>query len=135
MLFYTLNWLFVTQLLGYMVAVLRLLHRHTVTMKNLFSNIEKVKLIWLRNITYMAGFVSLTFLLENVLVLNNSLDTDYIISSVLTGVYVYSMGYMGLSKSEVFSKEIEKSVNFGTGNKIGKKYKRSACREKKRMFI
>jgi AraC-like DNA-binding protein len=98
------NWAIFLQASAYMLFTLLLLNRHARYIKEVFSNLEKVRLDWLRNITYFAmGFI-IVFGIENALLLFGvNLSNYFNLSSILTAVYVYALGYLGLFKSEVFA--------------------------------
>ena len=62
-----------------------------------------MRLNWLRNIIIIVGFVWLIFIFENVIyLLDIQLYKIFDMASVFAALLVYSLGYMGLSKSEVF---------------------------------
>lgn len=98
------NWLILVQIVTYLVLTLAIIHRYTKRIKNLFSTIEKIKLDWIRNISLMAIFVVAMFFLENTFFLVGvSLSHFFNLTSILFAVFVYTMGYMGLSRSEIFA--------------------------------
>ncbi|WP_185154121.1 AraC family transcriptional regulator [Fulvivirga sp. M361] len=109
--FLWLNWVFAMQLLAYMFVTILWLKRYALDIKDVFSSLDKVRLDWLRNITYMATAVVFIFFSENVLLMNGINLSDFNLSSTLTAVYVYTMGYLGISKSEIFSQpEVARSM-------------------------
>lgn len=98
------NWAIFLQAFVYILLTLFLLKRHARHLKEIFSSLDKIKLDWLRNITYLAIGVILVFGIENTLLLFDfNLSNYFDLSSVLTAVYVYALGYLGLFKSEVFT--------------------------------
>ena len=103
--FLIINWVFVIQMLTYMVFTILLLGKYATKIKNVFSTIENIQLNWLRNITYMATFVIFIFTVENFLVIYDLNISSFNLSSILGAIYVYTMGYIGLSKSEIFGKK------------------------------
>ncbi|MFZ5519072.1 MAG: helix-turn-helix transcriptional regulator [Candidatus Zhuqueibacterota bacterium] len=99
-----LNWLILAQILTYMTLTLVIIRRYDTRIKNLFSTIEKIKLNWIRNITLMAMSVVAIFLLENTFfIIGVNVSHFFNLTSILFAVFVYAMGYMGLSKSEIFA--------------------------------
>ena len=88
----------------YMIRTLIMLNRYAHHIRDLYSSIEKIRLTWLRNITYFAIVLAGVFLIENILLIFNIRLFYYFgLSSILAAVYVYAMGYMGLYKTEIFS--------------------------------
>ena len=97
------NWLIILQSGSYLGVTVVLLVRHASHVKDAFSSLDRIRLNWLRYITWLAcGFV-IIFTMENIFFLFGVNLTNYFtLSSVLAGVYVYALGYFGLSRSEVF---------------------------------
>ena len=101
------NWIILFLSLTYLLLTAWLLNRYAHTIKNVFSTIEKIRLDWLRNITYMGIFVVSIFLLENILLLFGiELSPVFNITSIVVAIFIYLMGYMGLLKSEIFAEPI-----------------------------
>ena len=101
------NWIILILSLTYLLLTAWLLNRYAHTIKNVFSTIEKIRLDWLRNITYMGIFVVSIFLLENILLLFGiELSPVFNITSIVVAIFIYLMGYMGLLKSEIFAEPI-----------------------------
>jgi len=97
------NWAVLLQGLIYVQLTIRILNRYARYLKEVFSTLDKIKLDWLRNITFMFAGILVIFLVENVLLLAGiNLSNYFSLSSVLAAVYVYALGYLGLSKSEIF---------------------------------
>jgi len=98
------NWAVLLQGFIYVQLTIRILSRYARYLKEVFSTLDKIKLDWLRNITFMFAGILVIFLVENVLLLAGiNLSNYFSLSSVLTAVYVYALGYLGLSKSEIFA--------------------------------
>lgn len=98
------NWAIILQGLTYMVLTIIFVRRYSRHIRDMFSAIEKIQLDWLRNITYMVLFVLSIFAMENILFLAGiNLSNFFNFTSVLFAVAVYAMGYLGLSKSEIFA--------------------------------
>jgi AraC-like DNA-binding protein len=107
------NWFILIQIMTYMIFTILIIKNYSRTIKNVFSTIEKIKLDWLRNITYMGIFVVTIFLIENILLLVGiNLSHFFNLTSLLFAIFIYIMGYMGLLKSEIFAEpEIAKSIS------------------------
>jgi AraC-like DNA-binding protein len=107
------NWLILVQGLIYLLLTLVLLKRYSRKIKVVFSSIERIRLSWLRNITYLTLGVVLSFLIENLLLLAGINFSDYFsLTSFLAAAAVYTMGYMGLFKSEIFKRpEVAHSIS------------------------
>jgi len=98
------HWLIILQGSIYLSITVRGLRRYSRDIKVVFSSIEKVRLDWLTYITYMALGVITIFFIENLFLLGGvNLTGNFTLSSVLVAIYVYAIGYLGLSKSEVFA--------------------------------
>ncbi|HKJ66562.1 MAG TPA: helix-turn-helix transcriptional regulator [bacterium] len=98
------NWVILVQTVVYMTATIRLLNRYAREIKDVFSSIGKIRLDWLRYMTYTALGLVAVFLLENLLLIAGiNLSGDFNLSSLLVAIYVYTIGYLGLLKSEVFT--------------------------------
>ncbi len=135
------NWTIIVQGFVYMFLTLYLIRRHSQKIRNMFSSIEKIKLTWLRNITYMTIFVIFNFLLENIFYLAGINLSDYFsYTSFITAVAVYAMGYLGLMKTDTFtrpeianalhqSSQMIASLANGENSKSIKKYEKSGLSE------
>jgi AraC-like DNA-binding protein len=98
------NWAVLLQGFIYVQLTIRILNRYARYLKEVFSTLDKIKLDWLRNITLMFAGILAIFLIENALLLAGiNLSNYFSLSSTLSAVYVYALGYLGLSKSEVFA--------------------------------
>ncbi len=97
------NWAIIIQGWYYIVLILLMVRNHSYSLEKAFSNIEKMRLNWLRNIIIIVGFVWLVFIFENVLyLLEIQFFKIFDMASVFAALLVYCLGYMGLLKSEVF---------------------------------
>ena len=107
------NWLILLQGSIYLLLTLALLNTYSRRIKGVFSSLERVRLTWLRNITYLTLVVVLSFLMENLLLLAGINFSDYFsFTSFLAAAAVYTMGYMALFKSEVFKRpEVASSIS------------------------
>jgi AraC-like DNA-binding protein len=110
--FIVLNWLLVVQAIAYLVATLLLLFRHERDVCDVFSCIDRVRLVWLRNITFIVLTGWAAFLVENVLLVAGWHSPQWFgLSGILGTVCVYVMGYLGLTASGVFSDpEVDASI-------------------------
>ena len=98
------NWTINIQGLSYMIFTLLLINSYTKTLKEMFAALERVKLTWLRNITILMLSLLLIFFTENFLFLFDiNFSHFFNLTSILMAVSIYALGYMGLSRSEVFS--------------------------------
>jgi AraC-like DNA-binding protein len=89
---------------AYLIQTQRVLRRYSQRVHEVFSTLEKIKLTWLRDITWLAMFVVFVYGLEYMLLSMGIWTGDYFVfSSFLLVFYVYAMGYLGLFKSEVLS--------------------------------
>ncbi len=102
--FVILNGVLGLQALSYMAVTIWRLRRYTREIEQVFSNLEKIKLNWLRNVTFMGTSGWLFFLIEYVLLLTGKyMAGPFNFSNLVGAIYVYALGYLGLSKSEIFA--------------------------------
>jgi AraC-like DNA-binding protein len=107
MLFVTmLNWAILIQIFPYLVLTLWILHSFEKEIKSIFSDVDKIRLHWLRNITLVIFAGASIFLIENIIyLLGYSLSNSFNLSSGVLAASVYIMGYSALFKSAVFLKD------------------------------
>jgi len=141
------NWVVSLQGLTYTVAIISILRKYAQRIKNVFSTIEKIRLDWLRNITYMAFVIICLFFVETVLFTAGiNLSNYFSFSSFLIVIYVYALGYLGLFNSEIFTNPaIAESIktlpqlaysDIKEGQQESKKYKKSGLsQEKAKQYI
>lgn len=108
------NWLIIIQGWYYIALILFLIRNHSYSLEKAFSNIEKMRLSWLRNIIIIVGGVWLVFIFENIMYLADiQMYKIFDLASVFAALLVYALGYMGLLKSEVFEQpEFEESYKY-----------------------
>ena len=127
------NWVIIFQGLIYLILVIVRVKKRDEFIDNHFSSNYNIKLDWLKNASYLGILTTLVFLIENILLfINNRPSETFGLSSVAAGVYIYAMGYLGLSRSGVFtelvtieSKELEKEYI------TNDKYEKSGLSEEK----
>ena len=110
------NWVIIFQGLVYLIFVIVRVKKRDKFIDNHFSSNYNIKLDWLKNASYLGILTTLVFLIENILLfINNSPSETFGLSSVAAAVYIYAIGYLGLSRSGVFTelvaietKELEK---------------------------
>ncbi len=142
------NWAIIIQGLTYMLMTLLILQRYSQKIKFVFSTIEKIKLDWLRNITFIAIFVLINFLVENIFYLVGiNLSNFFNYTSFMAAVSVYAVGYLGFFKSEIFAQPeiasaIGQSSRLGTMNvrtddlHMSKKYEKSGLSpDRAKMYL
>ncbi|NUO81355.1 AraC family transcriptional regulator [candidate division KSB1 bacterium] len=87
----------------YMILSMLLLRKHSRTVKDSFSSIDKINLTWLRNITIGTSCIWLLVLIFNILPalgLTLTENADHFIAPA-TSVFIYVMGYLSLRQREV----------------------------------
>lgn len=104
------NWVLVIYGVGYTSVTLHMLNKYFRTAKEVASSLESVRLDWLRYLTPAAMSAWIIFLVENTLMTAGINVSNFLITSISAGIYVYSIGYYGLLKSEVFSTPAVRSV-------------------------
>lgn len=135
--FIFLNWAINLQVLLYMALTAFFLHRHAARLEQYFSSLSRLRLDWLRNITYLTALTAIIFLIENIcFVLGIELQPLFAISSVLAGILVYAMGYLGLAKSEIFrephvASSLHQLTDLDAAPVAAKKYEKSGLSDDK----
>lgn len=91
------------QVTVYLNLSLRCFRIYSDQLKERYSNLDRVKLSWLRNMTLLIGGLVIVFFIENLFfIFGINLSHYFTLTSVLAGVYVYAIGYLGLLKAEVW---------------------------------
>jgi len=134
------NWFIIVQAAIYLSSTLLLLRQYSNRIKEMFSSLDRIRLTWLRNITYVVLAFIIIFTIENIFFICGINLTNYFtLSSVLTAVYVYLLGYLGLVNSEVFlTEDISKSMHMlpeMKGSSTGDKYGKSGLSEERARRI
>ena len=100
------NWFLVLQGITYMILTIRLVQKYSLRMRDTFSSLEKINLRWLRNITILATIVWFIVFIE---ILYQTIYTEkpleFNLIGIATSIYIYTLGYIGLFKSEIFSQK------------------------------
>jgi AraC-like DNA-binding protein len=113
------NWVIIFQIFPYMGLTLWILHRYEQDIKSIFSDIDKIHLHWLRNITIIIFAAASFFLIETVIyMLGFSISQTFTLTSIVVAASVYAMGYLALFKSAIFLKP-EVSVPISKINELG----------------
>jgi AraC-like DNA-binding protein len=88
----------------YTLVTFRLLRRYREQLEENFSTLDRINLRWLRNLLIGAMMVWLVAILHFVLgaLGMNILDSETNPASLLTVLFVYAIGYIGLRQPEVF---------------------------------
>lgn len=110
------NWVLIFQGSIYMILTIRKVNERNQFIDEHFSSNYRIKLDWLKNSSYLGILTTLVFTIENILLItSNSISELFGISSIAAGIYIYAIGYLGLSRSGVFTelvvienKELEK---------------------------
>lgn len=110
------NWVLIFQGSIYMILTIGKVNKRNQFIDEHFSSNYKIKLDWLKNASYLGIVTTLVFMGENILLFtSNSISESFGISSIAAGIYIYAIGYLGLTRSGVFTelvvienKELEK---------------------------
>ncbi len=127
------NWVLIIQGLIYLMLVIKRAKKRDEFIDNHFSSSYNVKLDWLRNASYLGILTTLVFLVENILLfINNSLSETFGLSSVAAGIYIYAIGYLGFSRSGVFTELVDiESQELGKEETTNYKYEKSGLSKEK----
>ena len=102
-IFIIFNWLLIIQAMTYVVLSLLLIKKYSRYFKDAFSSLEQIRLDWIRNLTFFVAGGLMIFALENLLFqLGINLSNYFMLSSAVIAVYVYTLGYTGFVKSDIF---------------------------------
>lgn len=102
-IFIVFNWLLIIHVLTYVTLSIFILKKYSRYFKDTFSSMEQIRLDWIKNITYLVAFGLIIFAIENLfLQLGYNLSNYFTISSFVVAIYVYTLGYSGFLKSEIF---------------------------------
>lgn len=118
----------IPQIATYFALSIRRLIRHGRSIREQFSSIQKISLVWLRNllaafcVLYILYFIGTVF--SGAFISNENLER---LLNLATVIVIYSIGYMGLRQPQIFSQDGDDVVTDSTTVVAGKKkYQRSA---------
>jgi AraC-like DNA-binding protein len=95
------NWAVIIQGLSYVIVILRRIGIYDNEIRNVFSSIETRQLRWLRNITLLAAAAWCSFSIEHLFFSFHVNLSNFMFSSILIAVYLFTLGYLGMLKAEV----------------------------------
>lgn len=134
-------WIFTFQGLIYMFLSLKRIKKYSNLIKNEYSDIEKINLTWLRNITTITLIVWLVVLINNSLKLfiDIPMNQQELPVAIAVSISIYLNGFLGLRQSEIFAPSIAEKDNIPQKNNnsrdnakiLPKKYKKSGLSEEK----
>lgn len=101
MAFLFFNWVLIAQGLSYVVVVLYRIGEYENEIRKVYSSVENRQLHWLRNITFLALAAWCFFIIEQTFLSFHINLSNFMISSILLAVYLFTLGYLGLLKAEV----------------------------------
>jgi AraC-like DNA-binding protein len=92
---------------------LKLLQQHKINVGHYYSNLEHKTFSWLKAIVYIHLSFYLLWIIEDIVQINTAISENYFaeISTVLTLVMVYWIGYNGFNQHETFK---QKLFNYNT---------------------
>jgi AraC-like DNA-binding protein len=95
------NWNLVFVSLGYIAFTLWKLQRYQRGLRHVVSSLEKMRLQWLYNLTWLSAGAWIVFAVENMIFMFSDLPGyGFGVSSCLSGVFIYMLCYWGLIKSD-----------------------------------
>ncbi len=139
--FHIYNWVLVIQGIVYASVSLAILMRYRRKLKDVASSLENIRLTWLMYLTLAALTTWIIFLSETTLLTLGINLSNYMITSICGALYVYTTGYFGLLKSEVFAEHAvantmhEVLEESSKQNRIADKYGKSGLDEKSASLI
>lgn len=98
----------IVQLGLYLLVLIKRLIRHSKSIKNEFSDIDKINLAWLRNLLLGLSFIYLLYLADQFFpdLMGMNILGDLI--TVIAVILIYTMGYLGLRQPAIFTRAVEK---------------------------
>lgn len=128
----------IVQLGLYLLFSIKRLIRHAASIKNEFSDIDKINLEWLRNLLLGLSCIYLLYLGDQFFpdLMGMNILGDLI--TVIAVIMIYTMGYLGLRQPAIFtrafvSQQPEKEVR---GGQVEEKYRRSGLdKETSQVFL
>jgi AraC-like DNA-binding protein len=111
-LFQIFNWVLIAIGTAYMAAGYKLILRYNKHLKDVVSSIELVQMNWLKYITLAGISAWILFFVEDLLLTQGINFSNFVFVSVIFAIYVYAMGFVGLTKSEILaSPEVERTIH------------------------
>ena len=102
----------------YVLIALIVFRRYSNKIRNVYAALEKVNLYWLRFFTFAALFVWTIVLIENIsTALGFNTEPYFQIVPILTSIFIYATGYIGIYKSEIFE-QLETRSNLRQAHEI-----------------
>ncbi len=88
---------------SYMIKAIAVFNRYSKKIHFTFSSLDKINLKWLRFFVYVALFVwSIVFVRSGLMLMDITFDFLSPLVPLLTSLLVYTTGYIGMSKTEIF---------------------------------
>ncbi len=124
------EWLKLPHGILYTILTFRMLKRHRRLLEENFSSLDHINLRWLRNLLIGSLVVWLAATLQFILpwLGVESADTDWNLPSLMTAVFIYALGYLGLRQPEVFWPPVQveaSAVTEAPAVEVPGKYKKS----------
>lgn len=117
----------IVQLGLYLLFSIRRLIRHTTSIKNAFSDIDKINLAWLRNLLLGLSCIYLLYLGDQLFpdLMGMNILGDLI--TVIAVIMIYAMGYLGLRQPAIFTRSFasEQPAIEKDEDRAEQKYRRS----------
>ncbi|WP_299120545.1 helix-turn-helix domain-containing protein [uncultured Tenacibaculum sp.] len=97
----------------FLIIILRIIAIHKMKLGDFHSNIENKTLSWIKTIVYTYLFFYLFWGIEDIITYQNKMITMYFsqISSIMTLLIIYWIGYKGFSQPEIFINTIDYNKN------------------------
>ncbi|MBN2365969.1 MAG: AraC family transcriptional regulator [Calditrichaeota bacterium] len=136
------NWIIIIQGIGYTVMTLVMIRKYALNLQDVMSNTEKVRLDWLKNVSFFALIAWTVFMSESTLFYFGINFSNYFkLSSFLIATFVYTLGYVGVIKSDLYLNPTfsgipadrfqKKNIPEGSGRVLLPKYEKSGLSEEK----
>ncbi len=126
----------IVQLGLYLLFSIKRLIRHSTNIRNEFSDIDKINLVWLRNLLLGLSCIYLLYLGDQIFpdLMGMNILGDLI--TVVAVILIYAMGYLGLRQPAIFTQTSvsQKTVIEERVNQADEKYRRSGL-DKETSFV
>ena len=128
----------VVQLGLYLFFSIRRLVVHSKSIKNEFSDIDRINLAWLRNLLLGLSCIFLLYLGDQFFPDLMGMNVLGDLITVVAVILIYAMGYLGIRQPEIFTQAIvsQQAATAESADRVEDKYRRSGLdQETSRVFL
>lgn len=114
----------------YIIMLLYLIRKHNNRLKNSFSNLDKINLSWLKNLSVALIVITIIVIIQNIseFIYGDESVFQYFLFISIAG-FIYLIGYFGLKQPEIFTQVNLAAEEIGVSNTaieaVSRKYEKS----------